>query len=161
MIARRPRAAGLASLALLAQLALVLSLGACASGRVRAPDGETAAPPPALVGTFTDDYGGSHTVSRDAWLQGTTARYEIVEWVPASRYLVARNASDHPTAPGNWMRIDWVLLDGMPPWRWAFCFSAYDAPTREDAAATRIAKPETPRTGCNGFPYSRLKPASP
>ena len=33
----------------------------------------------------------------------------------------------------------------------------YEAPTADSAEATRTAMPETPRTGCNGYPYSRMK----
>lgn len=150
MSARHVRRARTSVVALLACAA---AAGGCASLAARR------APPPSLLGAFDDDYGGRHTVSRTEWRQGTKARYAIVEWAPTERYLIARNTDDHPTAPGKWTRIDWVTLDGMAPWTWAFCFSAYDAPSRDSAAATRVAKPETPRTGCNGFPYSRLKRA--
>ena len=37
--------------------------------------------------------------------------------------------------------------------------TAYEAPTADSAEATRTARPETPRTGCNGYPYSRMKRA--
>jgi hypothetical protein len=116
--------------------------------------------PPFPIGAFEDDYGGRHTVSATEWQQGSSARYRIVRWDSAQRFLVAQNGEGNPSSPGRWTRIDWILLDGMPPYTWAFCFSAYDAPTADSAAATRIARPETPRTGCNGFPYSRLKPLS-
>ncbi len=119
-----------------------------------------AAVPPFPTGSFEDDYGGRHTVSALEWFQGTKARYRIVRWHPTGRYLIARNDSTNPTAPGGWTRIDWIALDGMLPYTWAFCFSAYDAPSAEAAEAVAVARPETPRTGCNGFPYSRLKPAA-
>jgi hypothetical protein len=35
--------------------------------------------------------------------------------------------------------------------------SAYQAPTADSAEATRIARPDTPRTGCNGYPFSRMQ----
>ncbi len=135
-------------------LALAL-VTACATAPVGSPEPRPS--PPFPTGAFEDDYGGMHTVSATEWRQGTVARYRIVMWDSAGRFLIAQNDSANTSAPARWTRIDWVMLDGMPPWTWAFCFSAYDAPTREAAEATRIARPETPRTGCNGRPYSRLK----
>lgn len=111
-------------------------------------------------GRFVDDYNGSHEVTDSTWHQGRSAVYWIVKWDSAARYVIARNGAENPSDPGRWTRIDWITLDGMPPYTWAFCFSAYNAPTADSAEATRVARPETPRTGCNGFPYSRLKPAN-
>jgi hypothetical protein len=115
------------------------------------------AAPPFPTGAFEDDYGGRHTVSAAEWRQGSVARYRIVKWDSARRYLIAQNDSANGSEPGRWTRIDWVTLEGMAPWEWAFCFSAYNAPTADSAERALVARPDTPRTGCNGFPYSRLK----
>lgn len=109
-----------------------------------------------VLGLFEDDYGGRHEVTRAEWRQGARSRYRIVAWVPDSGFLVAQNMADHPSAPGKWSRIDWVALPGMPPWEWAFCFTAYDAPT-EAAARAATADRTAPRTGCNKYPFSRMK----
>ena len=71
--------------------------------------------------------------------------------------LIAQNDSANAYAPGLWTRIDWVRLDGMAPYTWAFCLTAYDAPTRAAAEATPPADRATPRTGCNGYPFSRMR----
>ena len=118
---------------------------------------QSATPPPMVIGEFTDDYGGKHVVSATQWLQGASAKYRIVRWVPTKMYLIAQNDSANKSDPGKWTRIDWLPLPGMPPYEWAFCFSAYQAPTDSAAEATTIAKRDTPRTGCNGFPFSRMK----
>jgi hypothetical protein len=110
-----------------------------------------------LLGDFQDDYGSSYRISAVEWLHMPNARYRVVDWFPSRRYLIAQNDEHNKNAPGKWTRIDWVTLDGMAPYTWAFCLSAYDAPTREAAEATAIARPETPRTGCNGFPFSRMR----
>lgn len=115
-------------------------------------------PPAAIVGQWDDDYGGRHTVSATEWMQGR-ARYRIVRWDTTRHFLVAQNDTANRADGGKWTRIDWVMLPGMTPWEWAFCFSAYDAPTRAAAETTSVARPATPRTGCNGFPFSRLKRA--
>ena len=73
-------------------------------------------------------------------------------------FLIAQNDSLNQSDANLWTRIDWVKLDSMPPFEWAYCLSAYDAETREEAERTEIANKESPRTGCNGFPFSRMKP---
>jgi hypothetical protein len=84
-------------------------------------------------------------------------RYHIVRWVPERHYLIARNDSANRSAPGRWTRIDWLPLGGMPPYEWGFCFSAYAAPSAAAAESVTVARPETPRTGCNGYPYTRMR----
>ena len=119
-------------------------------------------PPPEMLGAFGDDYGHRFTITPSRWLQHPAMRYEIVAWHPAGRYLIARAPSDSTGRPVRWARIDWVAMPpSQAPYTWAFCISAYDAPTRAVAESTREARPETPRTGCNGFPYSRMAPAAP
>lgn len=83
--------------------------------------------------------------------------YEIAAWHVDSQYLIARNAATNPSAPGLWTRIDWMLLSDMAPYTWAYCLSAYEAPTRDAAEGARTADRRTPRTGCNGFPFSRMQ----
>jgi hypothetical protein len=80
-----------------------------------------------------------------------------VAWNSARQYLIAQNDSANASAPGLWTRIDWVTLADMAPYNWAFCLSAYEAPTRAAAEAVTIANRETPRTGCNGYPFSRMR----
>lgn len=133
---------------------LGLALTGCAP-RVPASD----APPTLLLGTFEDDYGGTYEVTPETWTHLGYARYHVVRWRtgPDGGYLLAQNDPDNPTDGGLWTRIDWVRLDDMAPYTWAFCLSAYDAATVTEAESTRVAQPETPRTGCNGFPFSRMR----
>ena|GEM_PF-1342367 len=114
-------------------------------------------PPQSMLGDFVDDYGNRFLIARWEWTQMPHGKFNVTKWVPSAHYLIAQNDSSNSGAPGKWTRIDWVTLEGMPPWEWAFCLSAYEAPTADSAEATRIAKPGTPRTGCNGHPYSRMK----
>jgi hypothetical protein len=125
------------------------------AGATPVPEG--AEPPRWMHGDFEDDYGNRFLISRWEWTQMPHGKLRVVKWVPSHSYLVAQNDSGNTHAPGLWTRIDWVTLDSMAPWTWAFCLSAYEAPTADSAEATRVARPATPRTGCNGYPYSRMQ----
>ena len=116
-----------------------------------------AAAPAALLGEYEDDYGSRHSVRAGEWVQHPRNRFVITHWDTAASYLIARNADSNPEDAGRWTRIDWVPLAGMPPYEWAFCFSTWNAPTAEAAAAVRVANKAAPRTGCAGHPFTRLK----
>ena len=141
------------------RIAAVVLVAACRTPATPAPTASAASgnAPSEVLGTFQDDYRITYQVSRDVWQQGSRTRYLVVTWHADSQYLIARNAPDNPSAPGRWTRIDWMRLDGMAPFTWAYCLSAYEAATREEAQATRIAQRDAPRTGCNRFPFSRMQ----
>jgi hypothetical protein len=115
--------------------------------------------PPLVVGTFADDYDNRYTISNSEWSQPPYGRYRVVGWHLEDQYLIAQNDSSNTDSPGRWTRIDWMPLS-MPPYTWAFCYSAYDAPSADSAAATLVADRTTPRTGCNGHPFSRMRPVA-
>jgi hypothetical protein len=135
---------------------LACAASACATVRL-GPPVATSLPPAELLGEFEDDYESSFRITATEWMQVPSSRLHIVRWVPTERYLVAQNDAANRDSPGLWTRIDWVELDGMPPYKWGFCLSAYKAATRREAEETRIARRETPKTGCNGFPFSRMR----
>jgi hypothetical protein len=110
-----------------------------------------------VIGEFEDDYGIQFQISHQEWFQLPDARYRIVSWRSDDQYLIAQNDSSNPSDPGLWTRIDWMTLSDMPPFEWAFCMSAYDAPTAADAERASHAIRDTPKSGCNGFPFSRMK----
>ncbi len=138
-------------------LAAALCLTGCSHARPSTSSAATAsAVDTTLIGEFADDYGSAYTISGTEWRHGARARYHITKWVADQQYLIAHNNASNPSDAGLWTRIDWVRLD-MPPYTWAFCMSAYKAPTAAAAESTLVARRDTPRTGCNGFPFSRMK----
>lgn len=128
---------------------------ACAP--VSAPRVSTAVPPAFLVGEFVDDHGGRYTVSTKEWFHHPAITYRIVSWNLEKQYAIAQNASSNYRAPDLWARIDWMRLEGMKPYEWAFCLSVYDAPTAAAAEATEIARRDTANSGCKGSPFSRMR----
>jgi hypothetical protein len=142
-------------------LAASLSPGGCSRRPPVPPPPQPA--PQELLGRFIDDYGDRFTISAADWIQHpdsgytNTARYHIRRWDSAGQYLIAENDSANPSGGGRWTRIDWLPLTGMAPWTWGFCLSAYDAPTATAAESVTVARRDTPMTGCNGHPFSRMR----
>lgn len=121
---------------------------------------ETKAPDFAL-GTFTDDYGITYTISDTLWLQQPNLRYHIIKWNPEKQYLIAKNDAKNKTDGNKYTRIDYMTFSGMEPWRWGFCLTVYDAETDEQAEKTAYVDRQNPKKGCNGYPFSRMKKTEP
>lgn len=138
------------------QVVAMLAL-ACLAGCALHADTTRDAPPAMLLGDFVDDYGIGHRIDAGEWLQRPDTRYRVIAWHPDAQYLIARNDAGNRSDAGKWTRIDWLALPGMPPYEWAFCLSAWDAATQADAERADIARRDTPKTGCNGYPFSRMR----
>jgi hypothetical protein len=119
---------------------------------------QSAQPPAMLLGAFTDDYGYQYRITPETFEILPRTRYRIMTWDSAGQYLIARADSTAARPAGLWLRIDWMQLPAMAPYTWAYCFTAYDAPTADSARATPSANRSAPRTGCGGHPFSRMKP---
>jgi hypothetical protein len=126
-------------------------------------------PPAWLLGTFEDDYGNRHHISENSWVQEPDVRYDIERWMGSREFLVARNGPENEADPGLWTRIDWMPLDSVRPdpddvpstgaaWTWGFCLATWNASTLSDARRAGTADRSAPRTGCGGFPFSRMRP---
>ena len=144
--------------ALITKKHLLVLLGlslACSQG---SPDGASSfGAPTGLLGDFHDDYGIPYSITPSRWHQLPSSAYDIVRWDSTGQYLIARNDDDNPSDGGMWTRIDWVELDDMAPYSWAYCLTVYAAESREEAEAAEPPQRATPRTGCNGFPFSRMR----
>ena len=116
--------------------------------------------PTELIGQFTDDYGNAFRVADSLFEQLPRGRFHVVEWNLGEQYFIARNGDTNPSDGGLWTRIDWMRFADMAPFTWGFCMTAYRAPTEAAARATPSANRATPRTGCNGHPFSRMRPAT-
>ncbi len=117
--------------------------------------------PTLMLGEFVDDYGTQYTIQADQWIQHPNARYHLRAWHARDQFVVAQNDSGNPSEGGLWTRIDWIVFEDPGEYEWAFCYAAYQAQTREDALTVAPTQRDTPRTGCNGFPFSRMKHMAP
>ncbi|NND72725.1 MAG: hypothetical protein HKN43_14205 [Rhodothermales bacterium] len=104
-----------------------------------------------------DDYNSHYWISEASWIQDSSYAFHVVTWNTDQKYIIARNDSLNPSEAGLYSRIDYVELS-MEPYTWAFCLTTYDATTAAAAAAHHSADQGNPRTGCSGFPFTRMRP---
>ena len=109
------------------------------------------------LGSFVDDYGIQYDISKELWFQKPGNKYDVVKWDSEKMFLIAKNRKDNVAHGGLWTRIDWMPLNDMKPYTWAFCITEYKAKTHADAEKNETADRKNPMKGCNGFPFSRLK----
>jgi len=114
--------------------------------------------PDYLIGEFQDDYNIEYQLSKNSFTLKPNNVFHIVEWNIDDRYFIAQNDSLNSYDANLYSRIDWMKLDDMKPFKWAFCLSAYKAVSADSARSVQIADRSNPKTGCNGYPFSRMKP---
>ena len=113
---------------------------------------------PAFVkGNFIDDYGIQFTIDDSVWTQLPNVKYHIIEWDTTAQFLLARNDKNNPGDQGLFTRIDYMLLPVMDPFKWGFCLTEYKARSMEEARAAVSADRLNTKTGCNDYPFSRMK----
>ena len=111
-----------------------------------------------MFGSFQDDYNINYQITKELWFQKPNARFHIVKWNLKEKHLIAQNDSENPSEPNLYTRFDWIKFEDMPEYEWGFCMSTYNSESIE--AAAEIPPPDrvNPKDGCNGFPFSRMKP---
>jgi hypothetical protein len=107
--------------------------------------------PLAIVGTYTDDFGDTHTISETEWTN-SAGSFAISQWSNEEMWLVAQNAETNMYSPGLWSRFDWAW-DGEQLY---YCQSVFDGATIDDALAGS-ANADDLAMGCGGFPWSQLQ----
>lgn len=116
--------------------------------------------PSMMKGNFTDDYDIRYNINDSIWTQLPNVKYQILVWDTAAQYLLARNDNHNPSEKGLYTRIDYMAFTGMAPYSWGFCLTVYNAASVEEARDKAKADRHNPKKGCNGFPFSRMKPAT-
>lgn len=121
-------------------------------------------PPALLLGNFIDDYNISYIISPERFQLGSNSIYNILEWNNAQQFIIAQadsiNKTDNKTDALKWVRIDWMEFADMAPYKWGFCLTTWTAATASEARQTKPANRQSPRDGCGGYPFSRMKPAT-
>lgn len=113
--------------------------------------------PALFIGNFTDDYGIKYNVSDSMFTQLKGIEYRILQWNIKEQYIIAQNGANNPTDKNLYTRIDYMQFTNMQPYTWGFCYTQYKAVSKQAAINTAAADRSNPKTGCNGYPFSRLK----
>ncbi len=113
--------------------------------------------PATLLGSFEDDYDIQYRISKTEFVQLPGISYNIVQWNVQQQYIITKNAADNPSEQNLFTRIDYVLLNNMAPYNWAFCYTMYNAKSASEAKKAASADKANPKKGCNGYPFSRMK----
>ena len=114
--------------------------------------------PANFKGSFIDDYGIAYTINDSFFIQHPKIKYRILQWNAAGRFIIAQNDTANPSDKNLHTRIDYLLFENMQPFTWGFCYTAYNATSAKAAIRTASADRNNPKKGCNGYPFSRLKP---
>ena len=109
------------------------------------------------LGSFVDDYGIKYEIKNDLWIQQPNVKYNIVEWNQEEKYILAKNDKTNPSEKGLYTRIDLTNFENMGDFKWGFCLTKYDATSLKQARDWAAADKVNAKTGCNGFPFSRMK----
>lgn len=112
---------------------------------------------PFPTGMFVDDYGMRYEITDTTWAQDPGALYRVMHTPPDERVLFLRQSGTDSTS-ARWTRVEWMEFEDMAPWTWGYCYAAWDEPDMEAARAAPPADRSSPRTGCGGFPFSRMQP---
>ena len=110
-----------------------------------------------IKGAYTDDYGIEYTIDDTLIRQHGIALYHVVESNAPEQYLLVRNDSINVYGRGLYSRIDYMPFTGMEPYTWGYCLTVYQAPDMATARKATPADRSAPKTGCNGYPFSRMK----
>ena len=121
------------------------------------PKGKNIALPKFMIGVFEDDYGVSYKIERHTIHLLPNDKYHVIQVNLNERYLILQNDSLNQFAASLYSRVDFQQLENMNPFKWAFCFSNYEAESVEDALITDNIDKSNLKKGCNGFPFSRMK----
>ena len=114
--------------------------------------------PEYLLGSFEDDYNIQYELTDKIFLQKPSTRFHILKWNSEGQYFIAKNDSLNPYDPKLYTRIDWMTFKNMTPFLWGFCLTTYNASSADSAETVDTVDRENPKTGCNGYPFSRMKP---
>ena len=121
--------------------------------------------PISLLGSYTDDFGGSHEITPGAWATNYAA-FHLIAFSNDEQWAVAQNDCSNTYFPGLFSRYDWVMLDEQTgeggaggagaEERLYYCQTGYDLASADAAEAFDEADSTDVDTGCNGFPWTEL-----
>ena len=113
---------------------------------------ETTAATIEIKGEYTDDFGGTHTITATLWEQGYStgsSKFKIVKIDNENNLALALNDSANGYNPDKYSRFNWATSSDGSLY---YCQSVFDSETADAAEATTAPDASNPTsTGCGGF----------
>ena len=106
-----------------------------------------------IFGDFTDDYGINYSISSETWIQYPEFKLNILKIDSSEMFVLGYNPID-----STYTKIDYMPFENQSPFTWGFCYTTYDKKDQDEAISENPADRSAPKTGCNGFPFSRMEP---
>lgn len=109
----------------------------------------------AIQGAFVDQFFYTYEIDATSWdFYGSGTPGTITSWDNDAGWFVGQNSAKDKYNPDLWSRVDFVA-DGEG---WLLCQIGFAAKTEADAIAAKPADATDVAKGCNGFPWSELRP---
>jgi hypothetical protein len=136
-------------------LGVTLFVFACGSSKSQTAS--TTKEPAEIIGSYVDDYGGTHEVTAESWTMADpttgTSVYYITQVNNAEQFLVAQGAATNTYYPSMWSQFDWTYDAAAALY---FCQVTYKASSEKEAVETTPADANDLAKGCSGFSWSKL-----
>lgn len=133
----------------------------------------------ALVGSYLDDFLGSHTITPSVWKMGSSV-FHFLEFSNDDAWALAQNDCANTYFPRLYSRFDWVAVAGgeggaagaagaagaggagaEEPGETYYCQTGYNLDSADAARGLEPADRADLVEGCNGFPWSKLSAQEP
>ena len=135
-------------------LSLSLSLFACDSGDDSSSSSATAATELELIGTWTNNYDGTETITEESWDNGYSV-LSVSSYDNDANWIVVQSPEDDEYTPNQYSKYVWTEEDAGVVY---YCTVSYGLATLEEAEASEDnSDASAPQDGgCNGFAWTEL-----
>jgi len=134
---------------------LALALAACGAPSDDAPSDTGGGSPTAdaaieLLGTWSDNYGGTTAITTETWGADTVVRYDN-----AANWAVVQAPADAQYGPSKFSKLVWTQPASDAFW---LCTVDFGLDTADAALATskRADASKPAEGGCGGFPWTQM-----
>lgn len=105
-------------------------------------------------GSYSDNYGGSHTFSDTQWTDSWGSTFTVIEKITLADCVIYQNGANNTYNPSKFSRVDFAEDSSNDLY---YCQIAYDKDTAAEAKSVTTAdRDDLTGAGCDGFAWSKL-----